>query len=323
VGHNDGLVSLAWSPSGKTLLSGSADNTVRLWDAESGKVIKILAIEAGRIFQVAWSPDGDRLASLSNNDGDIELRLWDADGVPGPVFVEPGAKLSPLYFQALFAWHADGRRIAVSGGKVIKIYSALDGRCEHILEGHSGEINWLAWSPDGKWIASGGGQEDPTVRLWDAKGNAGPVLRAYSAVEQLAISSDSRWLAIASGYNVELWDLVEKRYGPLLFHACATKRVCFSADGRYVFSTGHDKTIRRWDASTGEPLSTTIRLPNGQAGYVTASGNMETTSPKAEDEFVYVTERRDGELKLHNPAEFRKLYLRKTIGDSDVDQHGK
>jgi WD40 repeat protein len=74
-GHTGNVYSIAWSPNGKTLASGSGDRTVKLWDIATGKLLSSLWGHTGGVYTVAWSPDGKTLASGSD---DRTVKLWDA-----------------------------------------------------------------------------------------------------------------------------------------------------------------------------------------------------------------------------------------------------
>jgi hypothetical protein len=84
----------------------------------------------------------------------------------------------------------------------------------------------------------------------------------------------------------------------------------WSADSRQITSASVDRTIRRWNATDGQCLSTTLRLPDGEVAYFNQGGKLETSSPVAEKHLVYVVEEADGEQRLYTPAEFRALVER-------------
>ena len=103
-GHEDVINGIAWSPDGRTLASPSADGTIRLWDAATGKLRRTLEGHEGGVNSVAWSPDGKTLASASD---DKSIRLWDA---------ETGKLLEALEGHSNWvygvAWSPDGRTLA-------------------------------------------------------------------------------------------------------------------------------------------------------------------------------------------------------------------
>ncbi|KAL8299267.1 hypothetical protein RB593_009250 [Gaeumannomyces tritici] len=158
-GHSSSVFSVAFSPDGQRLASGSDDNTVKLWDAATGACLQTLEGHNYSVSSVAFSPDGQRLASGS---WDETVKLWDA---------ATGACLQTLeghnYSVRSVAFSPDGQRLASgSSDKTVKLWDAATGACLTTLEGHSGWVRSVAFSPDGQRLASASG--DNTVKLWDA-----------------------------------------------------------------------------------------------------------------------------------------------------------
>ncbi|MBQ2787167.1 MAG: TIR domain-containing protein [Bacteroidaceae bacterium] len=161
-GHTHHVHSVAFSPDGKRIVSGSGDETIRIWDAATGAQIgEPLTGHTRRIESVAFSPDGKRIVSGS---WDETIRIWD---------VATGAQIGePLTGHTNWvnsvAFSPDGKRI-VSGSedKTIRIWDAATGKqIGEPLTGHTNWVNSVAFSPDGKHIVSG--SRDKTIRIWDA-----------------------------------------------------------------------------------------------------------------------------------------------------------
>ena len=161
-GHTDAVFSVAFSPDGTRIVSGSADNTVRLWDAATGQPIgQPLTGHTDGVSSVAFSPDGTRIVSGSH---DHTVRLWDAD--------------RPTDRPASHRAHAGGvkrgvqprrppHRLRQSGPDRAAVGRRQPGQpVGQPLTGHTDSVITVAFSPDGKRIASG--SADNTVRLWDA-----------------------------------------------------------------------------------------------------------------------------------------------------------
>jgi WD40 repeat protein/mono/diheme cytochrome c family protein len=166
-GHKDTLYSVALSPDGKTLATGSYDQKIKLWNVETGEEIRTLSGHNGCVFGLAFRPDGKILASAS---ADRTVKLWDvASG-------ERRETLSqPLKEQYAVAFSLDGKRLVAGGvDNRIRVWQISESAAETtnpILEArfaHEGAILNLAFSSDGKTLLSSA--EDRTVKLWDATG---------------------------------------------------------------------------------------------------------------------------------------------------------
>ena len=157
-GHGDNVYSVAFSPDGKILASGSLDNTIKLWDVQTGAGIKTLQGHGDRVYSVAFSPDGKILASGSL---DNTIKLWD---------VQTGVCIKTLqghgYSVYSVAFFPDGKILA-SGSldNTIKLWDVQTGAGIKTLQGHGDRVYSVAFSPNGKILASG--SMNNTIKLWD------------------------------------------------------------------------------------------------------------------------------------------------------------
>ena len=245
------VYSLAFSPDGKTI-AAAGYSQIRLQDAKTGQVLKMLEGHTSFVWGVAWSPDGNALAS-AGQDG---TRLWDAKA-----YQELNALDAAWSF--CVAWSPDGKQLA-TGSQSGKIYlwDAETGRLSREMAGSTvTPIISISWSPDGRTIAAG--QLDGIIQLWDA-GTGDPLdslignKESRSDVNGLAWSPDGRILASAhQDGRVRLWDIETRQI--LLTqegHTGWTRGVAWSPSGRILVSSGEDGTVRLWDVRAGKLLST-------------------------------------------------------------------
>ncbi len=250
-GHTDAVLSLAFSPDSKRIVSAAADGTIRLWDSANGKSLKVLRRHQGAVSAVTYSADGRWLAS-AGHDGTV--KLWEEKS--GAIRTEwrgPGNAILALAFSP------DGRWLAAAGrDRVIQLRSVMDGKLAHTYPGHHGDVLGLAFSPDGRTLASAGA--DRSVRLWNIGGAREPAgLSIYrTEVQALAFSPDGRWLA--SGTEDRTVRLAETGAGTqvrtFVTVSAGVHALAYSPDGTQLVVGTADKKIQILDAAKGTPLHT-------------------------------------------------------------------
>jgi WD40 repeat protein len=326
-GHQDAVSSVAISPDGQTIISGSSDNTVRLWDRE-GNQLAVFQGHTEAVNSVVFSPDGQTIISGSS---DNTVRLWDREGNQLAVFTGHDREVNSVAFSP------DGQTI-VSGSndRTLRLWD-IYGNSLEIFTGHDLEVNSVAFSPDGQTIVSGSndrtlrlwdiygnplaiftnhdrevnsvafasngqaivsGSSDNTLRLWDRKGNQLEVLKGHDReVSAVAISSDGPAIVSGSSDNtLRLWDRKGNQLDLFTGHTEPVNSVAISSDGQTIVSGSNDKTVRLWDTQGNQ-----LDLLTGHTepvNSVAISSDGQTIVSGSDDNTVRLWDRKGNQLEV-------------------------
>ena len=260
--HGSEVYAVAWSPDGQHIASGGWDHTVQVWHAVHNargiaslpRWLKSLEVfvgigvftygsHTGQVYAVAWSPDGQDIASAGN---DHTVQVWQALTRRN---ITTYAGHTDLVLG--LAWSPDGKHIASGGSDhSLRVWNVHTGRKVFINRQHSNVVHSVAWSPNGTHIASGG--SDAKVHVWEV--SSGRHLLTYhghaDVVQAVAWSPGGKHIASGSSDTaVHVWQALTGRDAFTYHgHADVVYAVAWSPDGQRLASAGGDRTIQVWQA---------------------------------------------------------------------------
>lgn len=267
-GHTARVSALSWSSDNTTLVSGSADNTMRLWNIQTGrevfkwtikKSIDVVLVTSDR--QTFLAASGDKMLLLRATDQPV-LHTYESGwrnlfgGNVKTVALSPDS--SSKYVAAGYRNRDAGIRVwDRESGEVLWQFGG-------VLTGHRQTVTSLIFTPDLQKLISAG--KDKTVRVWDLRtGEEAYRIDMGSPVSQIVYDSSSDHLiAILEDNEIQLWKLTAgKLVRSMAGHAGEVRWATFLSDGQFILSSGRDATYRLWETSSGEQVAAYVQTQNG------------------------------------------------------------
>lgn len=245
--HDALIYSLAVSPDGKMLASGSYDKTIKLWELPSMKFIKKLEGHTENVYCVTFNKDGTELASSAQ---DKTIRIWN---------VKDGKTVREMKGHTdivdSIAYSPDNKYLASgSADKSVRLWNPADGKEAKKLGDHPGSVFAVAFSPDGKVLASGGsggaGKSEGVIKIWDvANMKETKQLKGHTeAVTGLVFKSNTEVISISQDKTVRLWDVTD---GKEIKRFDETKDdlygLALSKDGKTLATSGYGGWVNVWN----------------------------------------------------------------------------
>ncbi|AFY87416.1 MAG: Serine/threonine-protein kinase PknD [Chroococcidiopsis cubana SAG 39.79] len=248
-GHTDSVWAIAVSQDGRTLVSGSADKTIKVWDLQTRELQRTLTGHTDTVRAIALSQDGQILVS---GGGEKTVRLWN---------ITTGRPLGRLLGHGGPVWTVaisqDGQTLFSAGEDgTVKLWNAQNGQLHRTLPAHDRRVFSLAVSPNGQTFATG--SIDRTIKLWDLA--TGRLLRTLTghtdAVRAITFSPDGQHLASTSwDKTVKIWNWrTGEQLQTLAEHEHRTVAIAYGHDGNTLMSASLDRTIKIWQPQSGQLL---------------------------------------------------------------------
>jgi len=314
-GHEGSILSVAISPDKKKVVSGSRDNTIRVWNAEAGDGLSSRRLSYGFAQydgtggHLAFSPDGEEIV-LGTNQGRVLVLSSLLSGVPFKVEESSSRFVGKRGRSSVYsvAYSPDGKKIAAGiGNQFIRLWKGESGELLHSIDSQGKRIYSVAFSPDGRVLFSGA--EEGAMGAWDSV--SGKELLSPDGHEEdvisISVSPDgNRIVSGSKDKTLRIWDTKSgELVKTLIGHDDTVLSAVFSLDGERIASGSIDCTVGVWDSLSGERLFTLL----GHEKKVTSvafNPDGERIISGSEDKTLCVWDTNSGELLLTLPTRAEK-----------------